>query len=507
MITAFFYLLVPRYRSAMLIGVFALILLAPLAWAKDEKVDRTGNRPPLAFNVDPKPVDRDAPQPTSYASVVRVTSPSVVFVYSSKQVRSEELAPYLDDPILRRFFGVPGGPGGARGRMPDQTQRGLGSGVIVSADGYILTNNHVVDEADDVNVSIGESSTKYDAKVIGTDALTDLAVLKIEAKNLQPAILGDSEQLQVGDVVFAIGNPFGLGLTVTRGIVSALGRGNLGIEQIEDFIQTDAAINMGNSGGALIDTRGRVIGINTAILSRTGGFAGVGFAIPINLVRNVAEQMVRTGAVTRGFLGVAPQTLTPELATQFGSQQGVLVAEVTPGGAADKAGLQAGDVLTRINDVEVREPRQLLLTVSQLPPGSRVTLRYEREGKERTATATLERRPDEALAGARTPGDPADSEKGVLNGVAVMDLTAQARDQFDIPARVVGALVSQVDPTSAAARQGLREGDVIQELDRHAVKDAAEAIKWSEDIPGPKVTVRVWRQGRSQFLVIDESQK
>jgi serine protease Do len=316
--------------------------------------------------------------------------------------------------------------------------------------------------------------------------------------------LGDSDQLKVGDVVLAIGNPFGVGQSVSRGIVSALSRGNLGIEQIEDFIQTDAAINMGNSGGALIDSLGRVVGINTAILSRTGGFAGVGFAIPINLTRNIAEQIVSTGEVNRGFLGVAPQTLTPELAAQFGTHRGALVAEVTPGSAAEKAGLQAGDIITKVNDVEIRDPRQLLLTISQLAPGSSAKIDYLRDGKTVTANATLERRPGESFAGGpegRRPG----SDEGVLDGVAVTDISPQLRQQLDIPARVQGALITQVDPTSPAAQQGLREGDIILELDRKPVKNAEEAVQLSAEIKGPKVMVRVWREGRSQYLVIDES--
>jgi serine protease Do len=462
-----------------------------------------GNRPSLSLQIDPQAIDRAAPEPVSYAPIVGATSQSVVFVYSTKQVRGQDLTPYLEDPVLRRFFGL---PGQTPGRIPDQTERGLGSGIIVSADGYILTNNHVVNGADDVKVSIGESPTKYDAKVVGTDELADLAVLKIEARGLHPATLGNSEQLKVGDVVFAIGNPFGLGLSVSRGIVSALGRGNLGIEQIENFIQTDAAINMGNSGGALIDIRGRVVGINTAILSRSGGFAGVGFAIPINLVRHAAEQIVRTGAVTRGYLGVAPQLLTPDLAEQFHADHGALVAEVTPGGPAEKAGLQAGDVITAVNGTDIREPRELLLTVSQLAPGTEVTIAYMRDGRSHTAQASLQRRPNESTAS--TSGRPAangPSEQGVLDGVAVADLDPQIRSQLDLPARVQGAIVTQVDPGSASAKQGLREGDVVLEMDRRPVKNAAEAVKLSEEIKGPKVTLRIWRQGRSQFIVIDES--
>jgi serine protease Do len=485
--------------------IFALLVAIPaFAPARDTGAgQKPGSQPPLRLALNQQPINRQAPEPASYAPVVGKTSQSVVFVYSTKQVKNQDLAPYLDDPVLRRFFGA---PGSRRGMAPgqDQQQRGLGSGVIVSADGYILTNNHVVNGADDVKVSIGESLEKHDARVVGTDALADLAVLKIEATNLRPATFGDSEQLQVGDVVFAIGNPFGLGMSVSRGIVSALGRGNLGIEQIEDFIQTDAAINMGNSGGALIDNEGRVIGINTAILSGTGGFNGIGFAIPSNLVRTAAEQIVSTGSVNRGFLGVAPQVLTPDLAAQFHAEHGALVAEVTPGGAAEKAGVQPGDVLTRINNTEIRDPRQLLLTISQLAPGTEVSLEYSRGGKEHTVKTTLQRRPGQSLAvNGKESGDKTD--QGVLNGVAVGDITAEIRNQLDLPVRVSGAVVTQVDPTSPSAQQGLREGDVILELDRQAVKNADDAIKLSEKIQGPKITLRIWREGQSRFMVIDES--
>jgi serine protease Do len=376
--------------------------------------------------------------------------------------------------------------------------------VVVSNDGYILTNSHVVEGADDVKVSIGESVRRYDAKVVGTDSLADIAVLKIDAENLSPATLGDSDKLLVGDGVFAIGNPFGVGLSVSRGIVSALSRGNLGIEQIEDFIQTDAAINMGNSGGALIDSSGRVVGINTAILSRTGGFAGIGFAIPINLVRNVAEQIVNTGRVERGYLGVYPQALSPELATQFNTQAGALVAEVTPGSAAEKAGLKAGDIITKVNDLEIRDPRQLLLTVSQLAPGTSVSIQYLREGDSRTATATLGQRPEDSLAGSEGERGSRDDD-GVLDGVGVSDITPDVRDQMSIPPRIQGAIVTQVDPASASARQGLRPGDVILELDRRPVRNAEEAVRLSEEIKGPRVLVRIWREGRSLFVVVDES--
>lgn len=472
----------------------------------------------LQISVDRKPINRDAPDRISYAPMIQRTAASVVYVYSSKTVRAQDMYPFLNDPNLRRFFenlpGMPGGPGapgeggsgrGSRrgGRIPDQTQQGLGSGVVITADGYILTNNHVIEGADDVRVSIGESNKRYEAKVVGRDALSDIAVLKIEASGLSPATFGDSSQLLVGDVVLAIGNPFGVGQSVSRGIVSALSRG-VGFGPFEDFIQTDAAINPGNSGGALIDTEGRVVGINTAILSRTGGFNGVGFAIPINFVRNIAEQIVNTGRVERGMLGVRAQDLDEELGAQFGTERGALITEVDSGTPAEKAGIKSGDVITKVNDVVIRDFRHLLLTVSQIAPGTQVTVEYFRDGKPQRANVTLARRDDSAIAGT----DPASkSDEGVLNGVTVGDITPQIRQQLRIPDRIRGAIITEIEPDSPSARQGLREGDVILELDRRPVRDAESAVKLSEEIKGPKVMVLVFRNGRNQFLVIDESRK
>ena len=374
--------------------------------------------------------------------------------------------------------------------------------MIITADGYVLTNNHVVEDADDVRVSIGESNKRYVAKVVGRDALTDLAVLKIDATGLSPATFGDSDQLQVGDVVLAIGNPFGVGQSVSRGIVSALSRG-VGIGPFEDFIQTDAAINPGNSGGALLDTEGRVIGINSAILSRSGGFAGVGFAIPINLVRSVAEQIVNTGRVERGFLGVGPQDLTEDLTIQFGADKGALISQVTDDSPASRAGLKPGDVITKINSVEIRDARHLLMTISQIAPNTEISLEYLRDGKKQSSKTRLARRDEEALA--RNEPAPVQKDIGVLNGVGVGDLTPQIRDQLQLPSKVKGALVTNVDPDSPSARKGLREGDIILELDKKEVASAEEAVKLSEEIKGPKVLVRFWRNGRYSFLAIDES--
>jgi serine protease Do len=507
--------------------------------AKAETVEKSttpdDKRPPLKISVDRKPINRDAPDRVSYAPVVKRTAASVVYVYSSKTVRGQDMSDFFNDPRLRRFFDIPGlaprsddesetpprgnnrknapntpnnrkntPQGNSRNRLPDQTQQGLGSGVIITADGYVLTNNHVVEEADDVRVSIGDSNKRYVAKVVGRDALTDLAVLKIDATGLSPATFGDSDQLQVGDVVLAIGNPFGVGQSVSRGIVSALSRG-VGIGPFEDFIQTDAAINPGNSGGALLDTDGRVIGINSAILSRSGGFAGVGFAIPINLVRSVAEQIVNTGRVERGFLGVAPQDLTEDLTSQFGADKGALISQVTDDSPASRAGLKAGDVITKVNAVEIRDARHLLMTISQIAPNTEVTLEYLRDGRKQSGKTRLARRDEEALARNDTP--PATKDIGVLNGVGVGEITPQLRDQLQLPPKVKGALVTNVDPDSPSGKQGLREGDIILELDRKLVENAEEAVKLSEEIKGPKVLVRIWRNGRYSYLAIDEAKE
>ncbi|HWA28493.1 MAG TPA: Do family serine endopeptidase [Lacunisphaera sp.] len=482
-----------------------LLLIPTPGRAVDKKGDEAAKRPPLDLRVDSAPVDRNAPPPYSYAPIVKRTAASVVYVYSSKTVSGRTLAPFLDDPMFRQFFGRRGQQ--LPEQIPDQVRQGLGSGIVVSANGYILTNNHVVEGADDVKVAIGESSRRYDATVVGTDALADIAVLRIDAKGLVPATLGDSDQLQIGDPVIAIGNPFGVGQSVSGGIVSALGRGP-GIEAVEDFIQTDAAINPGNSGGALLDTAGRVVGINTAIMSGgSRGFAGVGFAIPINLARMVVEQIASTGQVNRGFLGVMPQSLTPELADHFKTDEGALIAEVTPDSPAEKAGIQAGDVITRVNGNKVTSARRLLLVVGQFAPGTEVTVDCLREGKTRTVKVTLAKRPErEGAGGSREAGGGGGKDVGVLNGVGVGDLTPELRQQMQIPARIQGAIITNVDPTSPSGKQGLQEGDVILELDRQPVHNAEEAVRRSEEIKGPKVMVRLWRDGRSQFVIVDESE-
>jgi serine protease Do len=273
----------------------------------------------------------------------------------------------------------------------DRREQSLGSGVIVSQDGYILTNNHVVQGADEIKVAVGEEATIYDAKVVGTDPLTDIAVIKVQADNLPSAVFGDSSKIEVGDVTIAIGDPFGVGQTVTQGIVSAKDRGGIGIANYEDFIQTDASINPGNSGGALVDAEGRLVGLNTAILSRTGGNQGIGFAVPVNLARYVMERIVVDGKVTRGYLGVKIQPLTQDLAKQSNltERKGALIAEVTPGSPGDHAGLKPGDIVKEFDGKPVTNSLRLQLMVAEKAPGSEVTLKVIRQGKEQTLTVKL----------------------------------------------------------------------------------------------------------------------
>ena len=322
----------------------------------------------------------------SYHEAVQRAAPSVVNIFTSKEIRSPR-HPLLNDPIFRRFFGE---------QLPDEAQRAssLGSGVIVSANGLVLTNHHVVEAADEIEVALADGK-KLLAKVVGNDPETDLAVLRVNADNLPAITFGSSDALRVGDVVLAIGNPFGVGQTVTGGIVSALGRTGLGINTFENFIQTDAAINPGNSGGALIDAGGNLVGINTAIFSRSGGSMGIGFAIPVSTAKMVVEQIVKSGGVTRGWIGVEVQEITPALAESFklGGQRGALIAGVLRGGPADKAGIKPGDVLTEVEGKPVADPTAMLNLIAALAPGSAAKMKLKRQGQDLDATINVGRRP------------------------------------------------------------------------------------------------------------------
>jgi serine protease Do len=350
---------------------------------------------PPKITTDDAPLPREDRPTASYAPVVQRVSPSVVNIYTSKTLRID---PALRE-YLREMYGFD--------RVPsERRQQSLGSGVIVSQDGYILTNNHVVEGADEVKVALADETTIYDAKVIGTDPQTDVAVIKVQADNLPAIIFADSSKIEVGDVTMAIGDPFGVGQTVTKGIVSAKDRGGIGITNYEDFIQTDASINPGNSGGALVDAKGRLVGLNTAILSRTGGNQGIGFAVPVNLARYVMERIVVNGKVTRGYLGVKIQPITPDVAKQSNLPQrkGALIAEVSPGSPGEQAGLKAGDIVTEFDGKPVTDSRHLQLMVAEKVPGSEVKMKVIRQGEEQTLIAKLGELPPQVASQSTEPG-------------------------------------------------------------------------------------------------------
>jgi serine protease DegQ len=329
-----------------------------------------------------------APTPNSYRDAARQAMPSVVNIFTTTEARPQK-NPFMDDPFFKKFFGDQ-----FEDQQQDDKQSSLGSGVIVSPQGYILTNNHVVEAADEIEVALADGR-KATAKVVGTDPETDLAVIKIDLPNLPAITLAHVEQATVGDIVLAIGNPFGVGQTVTMGIISALGRNHLGINTFENFIQTDAAINPGNSGGALVDTSGNLLGINTAIYSRTGGNLGIGFAIPVSTAKTVMEAIINHGQVVRGWIGVEPQDITPELAESFGltKKTGAIIAGVLKNGPADKAGMKPGDILISVEDKPVTDTTEMLNLIAQLIPGQKAKMTVLRKAQETTLEIVVGKRP------------------------------------------------------------------------------------------------------------------
>ncbi|HYV30469.1 MAG TPA: Do family serine endopeptidase, partial [Candidatus Binatia bacterium] len=370
----------------LLMGGAALVAGATASVAPKHDPQSGTETPAIKLVVDERPLSRELKAGTSFAPVVKRVAPSVVKVTTSTKGKQAAVPdfPGFDNPFFRRFFGDDFELHGPKRNFNLPRQHGLGSGVILTKDGYILTNNHVVEEADEVKVVL-QDGREFSGKVVGKDPKTDIAVLKIDAQNLPFIEMADSDKIEVGDIVLAIGNPFGIGQTVTMGMVSATGRATLGLDY-EDFIQTDAAINPGNSGGALVDAEGRLIGINTAILSRSGGNQGIGFAIPTNLARDVMENLAKFGKVTRGYLGVMIQDITPALAKEFDlkDQKGALVGDVLPKSPAEKAGLKSGDVILEFNGKPVRDSRQLKLQVARIKPGEHVPVKLLRNGSSKT---------------------------------------------------------------------------------------------------------------------------
>jgi len=464
-----------------------------------------GREPGPDIKVETTPVNRDAKLGASFAPVIKQAAPCVVYIYSTRIVHVRPYRnPFFNDPFFRQFFGdqIP------QDNQPrTHKQQSLGSGVVVSSDGYILTANHVVDGADEIRVKVTSAGgdKEYSAKVIGADPPTDVAVLKIDARNLPAITLGDSEQLEVGDIVLAIGDPFGLERTVTMGIVSALGRsgfrfgGQDGGSQpnYQDFIQTDAAINPGNSGGALVDAEGRLVGINTFILSSTYGNEGIGFAVPANLARHVMDRLIQGGKVTRGYLGVKPEDITPGLAESFGlpDQSGALVDDVYPGTPAQAAGIKSGDAIVEFNGRKVTDADNLSLRVSECSPGTEVTVKVIRDGHEKSFTVKLAELPGQIGQNDNDQNKrPGNSNPDTLDGVTVSDLDQSFRQQLRISDNVQGALVTDVGPDSNSAQAGLQRGNVIVEINRQPVTNAKEAVKLCTQAKGNRILLKVWRR-------------
>ena len=437
------------------------------------------------------------PLATSYAPIIKGALPEVVSISSSRVVKTDDSAqPFSNDPSFRQFFGdqVP------NSRAPqEQREQGLGSGVIIGTNGYILTNNHVVDGATDVKVDLNDKR-EFQAHIVGRDAKTDIAVLKIDADHLPAIFMGDSSKAQVGDLVFAIGDPFGVGQTATMGIVSATGRANLGIEDYEDFIQTDAPINPGNSGGALINAQGELIGINTAILSHSGGNQGIGFAIPINQARHVMDEIVQNGHVTRGWLGATIQDVTPALAKGFGldKAEGVAISDVAPDSPAAQAGLKSGDVVLSMKGLPVTGSADLRLRVSEAGPGSSVPMTVRRGNSTLDITAKLGELPSDK---GETSGTA--SGKSAMSGLEVENLTSDIREQLHVSSGTQGVIASEVDPSSTAAAGGVQQGDVIEEVNHHPVANVSEFEQAIRGASGQTILLRVVRGGTGLYLAIE----
>ena len=443
----------------------------------------------------------------SYADVVSVVAPAVVTIRTEGRSRmspTQFQAP--DDDFLRRFFGDGFGQFGQRGQrgMRAPKQHALGSGVIVSSDGYILTNNHVVDSADDIKVDLTDDRT-VTAKVIGTDKASDLALLKVSAANLHPIAFGNSDGVKVGDVVLAVGNPLGVGQTVTMGIISAKGRATgAGDGGYEDFLQTDAPINHGNSGGALVNTKGELVGINSQILSNSDGNIGIGFAIPVNMAKHVMDDLRTKGKVSRGQLGVTVQGITPDLAASLGLKQtsGALVSGVTAGSAAERAGIRRGDVIESFNGQPVHDTNSLRNRVADAGPGATADVVVLRDGAEKRLAVKLdEAELDKTARRGGGPDDGAEDDRAAL-GVSVAPLTPDVAAEIGVPKSLQGLVIENVNPDGRAADAGLQRGDVIQEANRQPVKtvdDLRAAARKSSDKP---LLLLINREGRDLFVTV-----
>jgi serine protease Do len=428
---------------------------------------------------------------TAMVEVVNAAKPAVVNISTTRVVKYQGHPgfPFMEDPFFKRFFGD------QFSRQFQQPQErklySLGSGVVADKEGHILTNYHVIKDAEEIKVTLSDNR-EFKGKVLGSDPKSDLAVVKIEAKDLPYIDWGDSDKLQVGEPVFAVGSPYGLSQTVTFGIVSAKGRANVEISDYEDFIQTDAAINPGNSGGPLVNMKGQIVGINTAIFSTTGGYQGIGFSIPSSMAKVVLESLIKHGKVIRGWLGVTIQPVTPEIAKQFKlkEEKGVVVSDVTQDSPAAKAGLKRGDVIINYRGQDVEDPITLRNLVAATAPDTKADITVIRDGKEKKLTVVIGELPEKEMA----PGGPGNA----LSGIHVQDLTPQLRKTLGIPERLNGVVVADTE-----RNVGLQRGDLIMEVDRVEI----DSVKAFDDVaskiePGSDVLLLVWRNGQVFYLTI-----
>ena len=454
---------------------------------------------------NPSPVAEERPMaPTGalpaagFADVARTVTPAVVNITTSG---AEEVSDHarprgkMDD-----FFGSPFGPRRFGPPMEPREHRGggQGSGVIVTQDGYVLTNNHVIAGAKTVTVTLPDKR-EFKGRIVGSDPKSDIAVVKIDGTQLPTVPWGDSSRLQVGEYVLAVGNPFGLNSTVTLGIVSALGRGHMGITQYEDFIQTDAAINPGNSGGALVNTKGELIGINTAIFSQTGGYQGVGFAVSTGMSKPIYESLVKTGKVVRGYLGIGIQDLNHDLAKSFGVKgtNGAVVTDVKEDGPADKAGIKQGDVILSFQGAQIEDAVTLQRAVTRTAVGSKATVKVLRDGQEKEFAVTMAELPDNQQV-AKAEAEPSDQP---LAGLAVQELDRETAQELGLKGKIQGVVVTTVDPESDAERAGLMPGDVIREINRKPVTSMKEFDRAASSLKkGQTVLVLINRRGASLYL-------
>jgi serine protease Do len=472
---------------------FLIAVISVTGCGREEKV----NLPPTA---PPSTITTSGALRTSYAEVVNRVSAAVVTIRTESRARAPRQFPFMDDPFFRRFFGEPLTP------APERRVRGLGSGVIVTADGYILTNHHVIDGAQQIEVDLQRPRT-VTAKLVGSDPPSDLAVLKIDEGGLSPLALADSDKVQVGDIVLAIGNPLGIGQTVTLGIISAKGRRTgLSNGSFEDFLQTDAPINRGNSGGALVDVNGDLVGINSQILSPSGGSIGIGFAIPSNMARDVLDQLVKNGKVTRGHLGVVVQPITEDIAAslRLNDARGVIVSQVQPGSAAERAGLKRGDVILALNGNLVSDPNSFRNDIAGTPPGRTVTLRIWRDGSEQELRTTLGDFTSEEHAARPTEEslpEPGGSDSGRL-GLAVQPLTPVLARQLGITADIEGLVVVEVDPFGPAADAGIQRSDVIEQVNQQPVRSVADLRTAVERVGKDPLLLLVNHRGTTIFVTI-----